>query len=458
MDIQSILDKYGKDFKKILSILEDDPIKRDVSKWQDQYDGKHIILEKEDKLVGPKGEKKFVKAIKNVITLQKKVVSSAVSFLFGEPVKLILNSEDKETFDLINNVWITNKLKYFNKKLARKVFVETKVAELWYVKKLEGQEAKIKVVLLCKSNGDEIYAHFDDLGDMDAFLRKYSLDNIDGKSEDHADIYLETKTIQGVNKQGGWETVDVPNMFEKIPVIYYSQNEPEWKDVQTEIDRIEDLLSKFGDTNDYFGSPILKLKGEIENPPTKEEVGKILRFKGSINDKGDMVYSGDADYLTWEQAPESIKMEYDMLKDIIYGMTSTPDLSFNNVKGLSSLSGIAIKLMFTDSILKAKDKEELFGECLTRRNNLLKAIVSTVSVKHKIKLEELDISLEFGSVLPTDLDEIIKSLSLARGGEPIMSEETAVRQNPLVPDADADIESMGKEKESLPGLGESFEV
>ena len=73
-------------------------------------------------------------------------------------------------------------------------------------------------------------------------------------------------------------------------------------------------------------------------------------------------------------------------------------------------------------------------------------------------LEELKIGIEFGSILPTDEDELVKSLSLARGGEPIMSEETAVRKNPLVDDADSDLENLKTEQGQSSLLGESFEV
>jgi len=458
MDIQAIFDKYGDDFNKILFAIEKDPIERKPEEWQELYDGVHEILKKLPKELGTGAKKTSQGLVKEVITLQKKIVASAVSFLFGEPVKLLLNDGDEEAFKLLSDVWDKNKLEYFNKKLARKVFIETKAAELWYVKKLEGQEAQIKVALLSIENGDAIYAHFDDLGNMDGFLRKYILINELETEVTHADIYTDTMVYKGTQKPGGWDVEKLPNIFSKIPVIYYSRKKPEWDDVQSEIDRMETLVSNFGDTNDYFGSPIIKFKGKPTDLPSKEEMGKMLQFSSEIDSDGKVTYPGDAEYLTWEQAPEAIRLEYDIIKSIIFSMTSTPDLSFDNVKGLSALSGIAIKLMFADSVLKAKDHEELFGEGLTRRNNLLKAILSTTSLKDKEKLEVLDIGLKFGSVLPTDLEELIKSISLARGGEAIMSEETAIRQNPLVMDADADIENLKQEKEAELSLGESFGV
>lgn len=459
MNIKDILEKHGEDFKKLVEILCKDPKERNIELFEKQYKGKHDIAERPDKIVGKGKTLKRIPQAKLVIRYQRKIVNMAVSFLFGEAVKLILeNKEDKyqETFSLIDDVWGKNKLDYFNKKLARRLFVETKAAELWYTTIDKDNIKRIKVALLCKKNGDDIYVHFNENGDMDAFIRRYKLEDPDGKSYEHVDIYTAETFIYGIKKEN-WQVEKKDNLYGKIPVIYYDQDEPEWTSVQSEIDRSEMLISKSADTNDYFGAPILKIKGKIANPPEKEEVGRILRFSGEANAEGKIDY-GDADYLTWKHAPEAVKMEYDILKDIIYSITSTPDLSFGNVKGLTKTSGEALKFLFMDSILKAKDKEEIFGEALIRRINLLKAILSVTNVKEKTNLEELNISVEFGSVLPQDVIETVKALSIARGGDVIMSQDEAVKQNPLVSDAEEDIKRMEKEKGETSKLGESYEA
>jgi len=459
MNIKEILEKHGEDFAKLTEVLCKDRIDRDIEKYRKEYIGEHSILDRPDKIAGKGKTLKRIPQAKLVIRYQKKIVNMAVSFLFGDPIKLILgNKEDKyqETFSLIDDVWTKNKLDYFNKKLARRLFVETKAAELWYTTIDKENKKHIKVALLCEKNGDDIYAHFNENGDMDAFIRRYKLEDPDGKSYEHVDIYTAENFIYGIKKDV-WQTEKKDNLYKKIPVIYYDQDEPEWTSVESEIDRSEMLISKFADTNDYFGAPILKIKGKITNPPEKEEVGRILRFKGETNAEGKMDY-GDADYLVWKNAPEATKIEYDILKDIIYSITSTPDLSFNNVQGLTKTSGEALKFLFMDAILKSKDKEELFGEALTRRINLLKAILSVTDVKAKQSLEELDISIEFGDILPRSVTELVKSLSMARGGDAIMSNDEAVRQNPLVSDAEEDIKRMEKEKGETSKLGESYEA
>jgi len=459
MYIKDLLDKYTGDFAKLVTALSVDSQDRDVETYRKEYNGEHDILDRPVKVVGTGRAKKNVPQAKEVIRYQKKIVQMAVAFLFGDPAKLILSNEgDKfqEAFDLLKDVWVGNKLDYFNRKLARKLFVETKVAELWYVVVDEDKAKHIKVSLLSDENGDGIYPHFNENGDMDAFTRRYSITELDGKDYEHVDIYMADKIIYAVKRQE-WITEEKENLYGKIPVVYYEQAEPEWTGVQSEIDRSEMLISKFADTNDYFGAPTIKLKGKLVNPPEKGEVGRMLRFSPETGSDGKVSY-GDATYLTWEHAPESIKLEFEILKDIIYSMTSTPDLSFNNVKGLTKTSGEALKFLFMDSILKAMDKEEIFGEGLTRRVNLLKAILSVTSVKDKDSLQELDISVKFGKVLPQDVTETIKALSMARGGEPLMSEKSAVRQNPYVDNSEEEIENLEGERGKVNKLGESFEV
>jgi len=461
MNIKDILEKHKDDFSKLVTTLCKDETERDVETYRKEYEGEHDILDRPVKLIGKGTSLKRIEQAKLVCRYQQKIVNMATSFLFGDPAKLILdNKEDKyqETFTLIDDVWNKNKLDYFNKKLARRLFVETKVAELWYVI-IDDQNIKhTKVALLCNKNGDDIYSHFNENGDMDAFTRRYKLEDIDGKKYEHIDIYTANNFIYGIKKGETWQVEKKDNLYSKIPVIYYEQAEPEWASVQSEIDRIEMLISKSADTNDYFGSPTLKIKGKVVNAPEKGEVGKMLRFKGEIGADNKTEY-GDAEYLTWTHAPEATKLEYETLKDIIYSLTSTPDLSLNNVQGLTKTSGEALKFLFMDAILKAKDKEEIFGEALTRRINLLKAILSVTDVKSKQVLEEMNISIKFGDILPQSITETVKALSTARGGDLIMSRDEAVRQNPFVSDAEEDIARLKEEgKGEVSNLGESFNV
>ncbi len=462
MDISEIMQKP---FDKALDALTE------VSKGKDDeidanrkaYDGKHEILEdsqRAPKTVGDTAEnQRVVKHTSETVPFQQRIVESAVTFLFGNPLKLSLTEGDEDAFALINDVWKKNKLDYFNKELARNLFIECKVAELWHIPpyNLNTEKARIRVTLLCKKIGYQIYPHYDAYGDMDAFTVQYETKDGDGKAMINATVYT-AKTIYRATKQtGDWQMKPGANLCGKIPIVYLEQEKPEWDCVKTQINRYEYLISNHADTNDYNGSPLTQVKGEVSNMPKKEETGKVVVVQKETNIAGDVTYPGGVEFVSWDQSPESIKLEMDNLKDIIYGMTQTPDLSFQNVKGMSAVSGIALRLMFSDALFKAMNKQEIFGPAIERRLSILKALIGTTDNAKAKALDELDIDIKFSDVLPQDIQALITALSTARGGEPIMSMESAVRQNILVQDAEKDIAALEAETSTLKSFAESYQ-
>lgn len=456
---------------KQLEILCVEPEDRNVEEWQDDYDGEHDILDtakRPDKTVGTGDEKKTVEVARNVVTLQKKITRIATAFLFGEPVKLVLKSDaDKyqQAYDAIRQVWYDNKLDYFNRSLMRSVCIETDAAELWYVSiDPETNEKKYRVILLSEATGNRIYPHFDDNGDMDAFVRKYTTNYLEGdmglvKKKDVIEIYLAGNIIVYEKNGTEWqETRNETTLYKKIPVIYYQQDAPEWADVQTLIDRLEMVLSRHSDTNDYYGAPILKIFGEIVKLPDKTEDGRILQFKSIERASGGFDH-GDAEYISWDASPESIKLEVDNLLNLIYSLTSTPDISFDKLRGIANISGVALRMMFLDAMLKAREKQEIYGEGLQRRINLLKELIGSTNVALAPLMGDIQIGIEFHDPLPQNIMELVESLSVARGGEATISRETAVKRHPYVEDPQAELEAIEAEKQSaVASLGESYEV
>lgn len=466
MLIKELLDekREGWDFVKVLAVVAKDTKGLDlkIDKRRKEYDGDHKILldpKRQPRRIGEGTEARDVDYAREVIQFQKRIVSSAVTFLFGDPVKLVLNEGGDETaFARVEEVWRRNKLSFVDKEIARELFVECKVAEHWYTtEKAPGKPARLRVSVLSKRNGYSMYPHYDDYGDMDAFTLKYTTADDNQKPVQHVTIYMADETLHATKSEGAEWVIDRKgNVLGKIPIVYYEQDEPEWAPVQTEIDRAEALLCNFADTNDYFGSPVLQVKGTVTNLPEKGSSGKMVEVGAESDDQGKVYYPGGIEFVTWDQGPEAVEKEYVLLKDIIYGMTSTPDLSFSNVKGMTNLSGIAIRLMFSDALFKAKDKQEIFGPAYERRINLVKALLGVIAVKSVDAYAALDIDIQFGDVLPEDIAATVEALSVARGGQSIMSQDSAVRQNPLVVDPEADIVALEKESNKVKSLAESY--
>lgn len=449
------------DFNRIIDKLSVDTVDhRTPDAWKEEYEGLHIhrpgsVLTRPDKTVGTGKSKKRVETAKLVFNFQKKIVNTAVSFLFGEPITLSSDDNDSDAFQEFKKVWKKMKLNTLLKKFARTVMTETKAALVFFAVPADG-ETVLRARLLKTSNDEEFYPHFDKYGRLDAFLWKSTVEEDTSEKEiTEVRIYLKQKTIIA-RQLAGWDIKEEINLFGKIPIVYAEQDFPEWWDVHSLIDKFENRVSKLSDTNDYFSSPTVIVKGKLVSMPDKNEVGKLIQIEGKEDSEGKLQY-GDIDYLTWSQTPETLDMEKETVRDGIFSLTSTPDLSFQNVKGISHATALTLKLMFMDAILKSKDKHEIFGESLERIISVVSSgIAKITAIKYAKPLADMEIFATFNTVLPDSIAELIDTLITATGGKQVMSQETAVNQNPMVNNTDDEMKRINNETVGVAELSESF--
>ena len=410
-----------------------------------------------------------VKVCRIAIPFQKSIVNLTVGFLLmnavtykatahGVDVKK-MNDKQQKLFDAINHCYHDNKMKYFDKRLARILFKECECAELWYMPTdAEGKlRNEIRVQLLAPSLGDKIYPHFNDYHIMDGFAREYYITDELGMQELHFDVYTNLFCYQYINdKGGGWKLLKAAKHgFTKVPVVYYRQDKPEWADVQWAIERVETCVSNWGDTNDYFGTPKYYVKGRLEGFAEKGEQGTV--FQGGEQ--------SDMQVLSWDKSPESVKGEIAYLFNIIYSFTSTADISFENMKTLgSNTSGAAIRLMFTAPYMKADLKTEMFGEMFTRRSNIVANGICNTGVYVKgidqNVAEQIDFEPVFKPYLPKNDVEMLELITSSNGGAKSTSNRRAIELNPLNDDPDKIEEEIKEEQQealaqqaALSGLG-----
>lgn len=403
--------------------------------------------------INERNETVVSKVSRLVVPFQKKIVAMSAAFLCGNPIELKSTPQDdkqKTLLSAVTKVWDDNKLDYKSKSIAKLMMSETEVAELWYTEPLEQGDTywdgvldrakfKLRMRILAHSKGDKLYPIYSLTGDMIAFGREYLITLSGNKVETHFDIYTADSIYKGTQVDGKWEVVTETNIFKKIPIIYYSQEEPEWADVQKLIDRYEEQLSNHADTNDYFGSPLVVVQGTIKGFAKKGESGKVLETEkdASVN------------YLTWDQSPASVKLEMDTLKELIFNCTDTPDISFEKMKSLGNYSGIALKMLFLSAHMKASDKEEIFGEGIQRRINYLKTAIGVLDVSFEKVV--LSIKPKFEYFLPKNDTEKIDMLSTAVSGK-LMSAQSAVKENPLVSDSTIELELIKEESTGADAL------
>jgi SPP1 family phage portal protein len=181
--------------------------------------------------------------------------------------------------------------------------------------------------------------------------------------------------------------------------------------------------------NDYFGSPILAVEGEVRGFAQKGEQGKIM----------ELMEGSKAAYLALNSEPQSIKMEQDSLKEDIYTMSQTPDITFEKMIKIGPVSGVAMKMMFLDAHLAVGKKEEIFGIGLQRRLNIIKSAIASVidtSLSNEAKMVQL--TPKITPYLPANVTELIENMSVAVSGG-FLSKQSAVEQNPLVADMEVEI-------------------
>lgn len=393
------------------------------------------------------------------IPFQRKIVKSAASFLFGSPIEVVYNG-DADASEFLRDKWKELRMNSLLLDFCKTVKSETESTMVFFLVKNENDsEYKLKARVLSNKNG-KVYPVFDAFGDMISFAWEYkaTVNDVETKylyvwTNDFNYVFYDAGDGLKLNETDG----KTENLFGKIPVVYLSQDQPEWWEVQDLIDTYEMSFSKFVDTNGYFASPMYKAKGAIGSIPKKDETGKIVKLDIVETDKGNVI-SADLEVLSWDRAPEALKLEFETTKGLIYGLTDTPDLSFDSVKGLGNISGIALKLLFFGSILKAKWDEGDYQTAISRMFNLIIAATSQVlQTKLLSKFEEMEIDVRFTSVLPENIKEVIEILTEATGGKAVMSQKTAVAHNPLVGNDEDELASIKEESEaeSIGQLGET---
>lgn len=389
------------------------------------------------------------------LAIQEIIVKRAVAFTFGNAPKLNAEPKDgtkeKDVLDSINRVNFDNKIRTLNRRVASILYSATEVAELWYPVDQGGKENrygfespfKLRVALFNPMNGDKLYPFFDDNGDMQAFSRQYQIQEKDNQKKTYFETY--TATEHYIWQQGAgndWTLLEgypKKNTIGKIPVVYARQDNVEWASVQGLIERLEELLSRFADTNDYHASPKIVVKGEIIGWSKKGESGSII----------EMDPQGSAEYLTWSQAPESVKLEIDTLLRFIYTLTQTPDISWESVKGLGNISGRALRLLFLDAHLKVQDKTEIFDDYLQRRLSIQQAFLAEMNKKdaqYAAAAKSLQIEPEIEPYMLRDEESEIDEISTAVGGKAFCSRETAIRRLGWVKDAAEELNTLEEEE------------
>ena len=408
-----------------------------------EYDPKqHEIMSRQDKIVkNPKGERKgTLKRWKLPINYPQYINEIALVFIYGRPIKWTNQSEGTDKAfsafqDLIKRTRFDSKVRQC-KRLAG---AETQAAMLFRVFRNNENKPDCQIRVLAKSKGDEIYARWDMYENLVSFAWGYVVKDSSTETSYHFDSFTPDVIYRCKRVLTGWEVVEELNPIGKIPVILFQQDK-EWKGVEPLIEREEYIGSRTADTNDYFADPMFIVDTDIiKNMPDKNDENKTLISKG----KDDV--SKAAHYLTWDSAPESKQKEIEWLQKHILTKTFTPNIDFDSMKGLSNVSGKALKQMMLLADIKAQRHKEVHDELLDRTGNLVIAIIGNVlNIALRGECNNLVVGHEFQEPFGEDIKETIENIAKSKDAE-MLSTEGAIELNPLVKNKEQELKRIEKE-------------
>nr|DAK09050.1 MAG TPA: portal protein [Caudoviricetes sp.] len=441
------------DFKQGITPINIEPYKKqydvkehaifqDKHKYPDQSILIPITDEEGNPMLDANGKERFRKshrALNRVgLPYQKRIVDIATMFQTAIPYKY--TAEYSPLFTAFQEVIKSNKMSFSDSKICTEVKRYTQVAELWYPEEEENEKYGVpsKFLLRHKILSPEkykLYPRFDDNNNLISFAVE--------STTKEGEIVFQAFTAEFIytftTKNGQTTTKVKKNIIGKIPVVLYQQDKPEWDAVQHLIEIAEVQRTYFSESNRKFGEPILMIAGKVEGKMSGNNTGgKVFEVKDG----------GNVQFVVPPNANESFDKEMSMNRRDIHEFSHTPDLSDEFYAGKGNmLSGVGRKLAWLPAHLKVKDNEAIFIPALQRRINIILAFLSKMYISFEKELKTIDIT---PIITPFDIDddtEMIRTLTEANGGKPLISQREAMQRFGIT-DPEAQLKQIKDEENS----------
>lgn len=411
------------------------PNRHEIITDEEKYPKIKVTLKPEKKYTDPTTgkeytepeQKKLVDPNRIALPIEQDIVNIQTAFTVGTEPILDCKPEASEEGLLaaLKQVFKKNKIKYQNKKAVRSWLAEQEVAEYWYVVKDDGfwaklkrkvaeifgksmPEYRLKSVLWSPFRGDKLYPFFNDNGDLVALSREYKKKDLNDMEITCFMTITKDMVYQWEQTNGWQETGSFRHGFKKMPIIYMYRSEAYCEKIKTLRIRLEKLLSNYADCIDYHFFPILMLFGDVQQL-SGELKNRIVQLTGM---------SANAQYLTWNQASETVKFEVETLLSQIYGLTNTPRISFDSLKGAgNAVSGVAFDYVFMSTHLNVENLNETVGEFMQRRVNFLVSALGSLNSNLEEASETIGIDVQMQPYRLENLADKIETALKAKNGE-----------------------------------------
>ena len=378
------------------------------------YPQRHKIMNRPNKR--PKKKEPYI-TCKLPRARQRYINEIELFFLLGKDIVWQKVEGDDEAYRLFTDFLDDTRFNSTMRKVKRLAGSETECAKYYRLYKGDDGKPHCDVVILARTLGYELLTLKDQYGKLVAEAHGFKLRDAEGKLVQHYEILTPNATYTARKGAVGWSVEQYPNPTGKINLVYFQQPKS-WDGVEPRLEREEEIDSKIGDTNNYFADPIaLATADVISSMPDPNLPGRLLRAANK-----DSRY----EYINPPQASELRKLEKDNLEQSILFDTFTPDFSFDKLKGLGSISGVAVRNAMILGYLKRANRMEIYGELIDREKNIIIAVLKFLHPTMADKLDQLKIRFEFAEPFGDDNRENWKAIGQLYS-DGLLSLETAVK-------------------------------
>lgn len=361
--------------------------------------------------------------------LQRLAVKRMGELAFGIPVKRVYKPKDdaeKKAAEIMEAIFTKNRIDSVNIERSKYLYASCEVVTLWFSQEAQttygGEVSPIK--LRCKNyspmKGDALYPLFDEYDDMIALSIEYTR----YENSTHVvyfDTYTATEHVRWRTEgRNTTEEIREPITLGKITGVYAHRDKPIWEDQSQNVYEVEWTLSRNGNYIRKNARPNWVVfsdnKITFGKESNKDNEGRNV-LKYGKDDK--------AQYVTWQQAIDSIKFHVDEIKRNFFMELQLPDMSMENMKA-TPMSGEARKMMFIDAQLKVRDESGLWLEYFDREINVVRAFMKAMFPTLAKAIDALNVEVEITAYTINDDETTIKNLVTANGGKAIMSQRESV--------------------------------
>lgn len=451
MDINAIIDTTKRTSDAIISDLKQKTIA--VPSWSrllSEYDARlHPVMDKKLYKDKPRKDGTIERVTRITLPLQRLAVKRMSELLFGIPVKRVYKPEtddEQRAAKIIEGIFERNRIDSVNIERGRALYASCECATIWYAQEQEaiygGEASPIKV--RCKTfspmNGAQLYPLFDEYEDLQALSIEYTREEAT-RTIRYFEAFTKDRHIRWSNEAKDSDMlieVDEAVSLNKITGVYIHRTEPIWEDQSENVFEAEWTLSRNGNYIRKNARP-----NWVVFSNQKVNYGK--ESGGDNEGRNVLQYPADAkaEYVTWQQATDSLKYHVDEIKRNFFMTLQLPDMSMDTMKA-TPMSGEARKMLFIDAQMKAGDEAGIWYELLDREVNVVRAFVAAIFPELSEAVHSLAIETIITPFNIRDEQERIANLTNATGGLAIMSQRTAVANLGYVDDIDRELEEINE--------------